>query len=533
MRFFKTGHEERTRVHRVVQAQKKAYQERLAVKAKLEAEEKERRAMEEADFDFIEEEFDAALTKVIHLCMVADARTLGPAGLKIFETATLTPKEFREALKRTFNVRVTGSELGALVTLFDTSISGVVSTHSFLSCLVLVRAKLGPYKGKPDEKKMVEKQHSTIKGEYMRRVQRQMMGEDDAKPWQSAKPNKPDKKGMSKKPYPKTAAQKLSRRLKYGKSTGRLDLAQKHCWAGPKAKHREVLMAKYAKEHPVKIMQDDDGQRIGADGHRISKEQLAQEKYIEYLQECIYCFSMDHVGTIEWPASSEHQDELVRMENGIERVSIEFRLCRIPDDVFFMPSLREVWLDNNMISVVPDEIANLTQLRILSIAKNNIEVLPESVCTLQYLKRLSLAGNKLTRLPESFTKLRKLKDLDISKNAFEAFPACLLPIVGLESLNLSNNKLTSLPAEMKPMRALIVLQIDNNLFTEPPQVLEEMSWLKVHADFTVPTGNKACMPLTVSHEEELEFDTFLKNKSKARAIKAKAAEKAAALAAKQ
>jgi hypothetical protein len=292
-------------------------------------------------------------------------------------------------------------------------------------------------------------------------------------------------------------------------------------------------MAKYAEENPVKTMHDDEGQRVGADGHRISKEQVAQEKYIEYLQECIYCFSIDHVGTIEWPASSEHQDELMRIENGIERVSIEFRLCRIPDDVFFMPSLREVWLDNNMISVVPDEIANLTQLRILSIPKNNIEVLPESVCTLQYLKRLSLAGNKLTCLPEGFTKLRNLKDLDISKNAFEAFPACLLPIVGLESLNLSNNKLTSLPAEMKPMRALIVLQIDNNLFTEPPQVLKEMSWLKVHADFTVPTGNKACMPLTVSHQEELEFDTFLKNKSKARAIKAKAAEKAAALAAKQ
>ena len=513
MKFFKVGQDEKTRIFRAVAEQKKIYMENLEEKARREKEEKEAMAMAEADFDFLEEEFDAALSKFVQLAMVADARTLGPAGLKTFETASLTPKEFREALKRTFGVRVTAPELGALVTLFDTSLGGTVSTHSFISTLVLVRAKLGPHKGRFDEKEMCSKQHALLKDEYTRRIQRQILGDSEGKkPWQQIKPNKDRKKGTSTKGYPKTPLSKLARRLAEGKKSGRLDLSSKQVWDSDKAKHRTQLMTEHLAQNPEANVAL---RTAGQSGSSAAAKDKA--KSLEDMQTAIHSFSFDHVGTIEWPNASEHQDELMRMETHIDRLAIEMRLQTIPQDVFFMPNLRELWLDNNAIQILPPEVSALKQLRLLSMEKNGMKTLPDEICELTELRRISFHRNQLSSLPENFHRLSKLIDIDLSDNAFVELPEILLSLKSLEQLYLARNKITTLPMGLKGLRSLTALSLEKNPIEPTSPILADLPWVRVRIDTPLPTVARAPLPLTISHEEDKYFTKFLKDRSEARA----------------
>ena len=76
--------------------------------------------------------------------------------MKIFETNVMTPGEFKEAIKRTLNIRPNPQELGALVSLFDISKSGFVSVQAFMSTFTQMRVRLDSIKGTPDESQRIK-----------------------------------------------------------------------------------------------------------------------------------------------------------------------------------------------------------------------------------------------------------------------------------------------------------------------------------------------------------------------------------------
>lgn len=98
------------------------------------------------DYEFTETDFDAALGKFLFMCHQFDFRQLGPAGLRSFQGATLTPSEYRECMKRTFDMKLNPQELGALVTFLDPTMSGVVSCATFLNNFVQLRVKCEEFK---------------------------------------------------------------------------------------------------------------------------------------------------------------------------------------------------------------------------------------------------------------------------------------------------------------------------------------------------------------------------------------------------
>lgn len=53
--------------------------------------------------------------------------------LKGFESVGLNPTEFREQLRRNFNITLSNAELGALVYLFDADGDGLINTIEFLN----------------------------------------------------------------------------------------------------------------------------------------------------------------------------------------------------------------------------------------------------------------------------------------------------------------------------------------------------------------------------------------------------------------
>lgn len=154
--------------------------------AAIEAEEKKLlRAIREVDYGFTEVEFDIALRKLIFMCHQFDYRQLGPAGWRAFQGATLTPSEFRETLKRTFNVKVTPQELGALVTYFDSSLQGSINCSHFLNNFVQLRVRCENFKGKENESELLDNLHVELKELYKQRVQKKVRaaGEPEPKPW--------------------------------------------------------------------------------------------------------------------------------------------------------------------------------------------------------------------------------------------------------------------------------------------------------------------------------------------------------------
>ena len=142
IQFFRTGFEERSRV-------RSAWIEYRVKKERADREEEQRRLQEnlkraqaQVNFDFTEEEFDSATSKLVETIRGFDRRQLGPAGMRAFDMDALTPTEFKETLKKTFNLKLTPAELGALVTLFDPKACGLVSCPSFLNAFAHMKVKL-------------------------------------------------------------------------------------------------------------------------------------------------------------------------------------------------------------------------------------------------------------------------------------------------------------------------------------------------------------------------------------------------------
>jgi hypothetical protein len=72
-----------------------------------------------ADFNFSEEESNSAINKVKTAAKKYMKSHPSAVGLDGFDVKFLKPAEFRELLKRTFNVMVDAKELGALIHFFN------------------------------------------------------------------------------------------------------------------------------------------------------------------------------------------------------------------------------------------------------------------------------------------------------------------------------------------------------------------------------------------------------------------------------
>jgi hypothetical protein len=118
---------------------------------KIHEEEEQKRIAREAkevDFDFTEEEFVKGLRKLVVTCYNFDTNrqqwSTGPS--KAFQGSILTPSEFREMVKRVFNLKLSPGELGALVTYFDPSLSGIVNCNTFIQMFIRFRVQTEGFK---------------------------------------------------------------------------------------------------------------------------------------------------------------------------------------------------------------------------------------------------------------------------------------------------------------------------------------------------------------------------------------------------
>ncbi len=157
----------------------------------------------------------------------------------------------------------------------------------------------------------------------------------------------------------------------------------------------------------------------------------------------------------------------------------------VPSDIFTLPKLRKLRLNNNSIEVDFHGIGNATKLVVLQLASTNLHKLDGLGDASSSLSELHLAFNELTgSFPSELLVLGSLKKLFLQQNQFSGnLPPEVDQLQQLQELWLQGNILSGqLPAELGNITTLQVLTMGENYLsgTIPPEI-SKLSSL-VHLD---------------------------------------------------
>ncbi len=137
-------------------------------------------------------------------------------------------------------------------------------------------------------------------------------------------------------------------------------------------------------------------------------------------------------------------------------------LEHLPDAWHHMISLKEIYLNENLLKGLPQSITKLTRLHILSVVGNQISRLPSDVGELVELTTFMAEENKLIALPDSFCLLKNLTIAELGNNCLPTLPWIFGHLRNLQVLNLNANKLTDLPDSFGNLPSLRELDLSEN-----------------------------------------------------------------------
>jgi len=88
----------------------------------------------------------------------------------------------------------------------------------------------------------------------------------------------------------------------------------------------------------------------------------------------------------------------------------------IPNEINNLINLKELYLNNNNITIIPNEVYTLNKLKILNLSYNNITNISIYIKNLILLEYLYLNNNNINNVPKEIYTLNKLKILKLSYN---------------------------------------------------------------------------------------------------------------------
>ncbi|RLM78965.1 phytosulfokine receptor 1-like [Panicum miliaceum] len=145
---------------------------------------------------------------------------------------------------------------------------------------------------------------------------------------------------------------------------------------------------------------------------------------------------------------------------------------RLPDDLFRLPSLKSLSLEENQLSGRMSP--SLRKLEFFSAQSNTFRgPLPPSLCHAPSLKMLYLRNNSLNgEINLNCSAMTQLSSLDLGTNKFIGTIDSLTDCHNLRSLNLATNNLSGeIPAGFRKLQLLTYLSLSNNSFTNVPSAL--------------------------------------------------------------
>jgi hypothetical protein len=154
--------------------------------------------------------------------------------------------------------------------------------------------------------------------------------------------------------------------------------------------------------------------------------------------------------------------------NGKKSVNISgLGLKTIPNELFDIVDLHELYLGKNQLSELPKEFAEFKLLRILSMQRCQLTEIPEVLFNLKNLHTLNLSRNKIQTIPESIELLTGLKNLTLSKNQIKTIPSTIGNMNKLSILELRGNMISKIPTEMSNLKRLSKITLIGNPINFP------------------------------------------------------------------
>ncbi len=165
-------------------------------------------------------------------------------------------------------------------------------------------------------------------------------------------------------------------------------------------------------------------------------------------------------------------------------------LTNLPQELFQLTRLTELYLTGNHLSVLPSKIGQLTNLTTLTLSGNNLTVLPKEISQLKKLDTFFINSNKLKEVPQELFQLTKITRLNLSENYLSSLPPEIIRLTMLKMLCLDNNQLTKIPAEIIQLTKLKTLNLNNNFLTSPPLEIAKQGIKAIRKYFTDLEGEK-------------------------------------------
>lgn len=145
----------------------------------------------------------------------------------------------------------------------------------------------------------------------------------------------------------------------------------------------------------------------------------------------------------------------------------------IPPSLYKLSNLKELYLDNNLITHIPDEFKKLSNLQELTLDYNRLYICPIPIFSCFNLRRLTLNHNKIKIIPPDIGLLSNLEQLDISDNLLEIVPKEIYQLKKLEKLFFNDNLLGITTREICNLHGLKILKTNNNPWL-PTNVIEKI-----------------------------------------------------------
>ncbi|ORX83717.1 L domain-like protein [Anaeromyces robustus] len=150
----------------------------------------------------------------------------------------------------------------------------------------------------------------------------------------------------------------------------------------------------------------------------------------------------------------------------------------IPDSIFNITSLTDLYLVNDKITTISKKIHFLKNLKRFDIRTNELTTLPHEIRKLKNLKYLKLSHNNITSVPTSIKYLKSLTTLYLNSCKLTSFPNEILHLTKLQTLLLGSNKLRSIPSDIENLKDLSELKLNNNLLKSLPYEIANLKNLK-------------------------------------------------------
>ena len=132
----------------------------------------------------------------------------------------------------------------------------------------------------------------------------------------------------------------------------------------------------------------------------------------------------------------------------------------IPESIFNLKNISELYLDFNKLKTISSNIAKLTKLDTLFIGRNKFEDFPTSVCECKNLTYLNICGNNITTIPDCITKLNNITSLNVSFNNITTIPDCITKLNNITSLDISWTK-ECIPRSLWNLKNLQTIRLTN------------------------------------------------------------------------